>query len=480
MTTPPLRDNQLVALMHLIEHPRSAILLPMGFGKTRVTIEALEWFDWPRTLIVGTKEIVERAKVWSVEIEKWATEKPRISLVMGTPAQRIKALAADADVYITSRDNLVWLVKSGTREARKLLHQRSFPPFEAIVLDELSSYKSWNAGRTKAVRSLVRSSRPPKYVWGLTGTPVSNHYMDLFSEIGLIDGGETFGKSVTAFRDRYFEPDNPYKTFPKLVLKKGAREEIVKKLAGVSLSMGHEELRDLMPPLTVNQIEVPLDPKQIDGPKGYRTFMKNAVYGVLGTKVERRAGGPVTVPVLADWHISTPSIAALRGKALQFTAGFIYRDNGPVEFVNRNKLDMLAEIVDNLNGDPVLVFYRFREELDRIMKHIPGAVSIKERGSVERWNAGEISVLVAHPASAGHGLNLQFGGSQIVFTTVPDSQEQFSQAIARLHRPGQDNPVMAHILHTSGTWDDLAYANVMGKRATDQDLLEQLHHLLDS
>lgn len=474
---PPLRPNQLAAVMHMIDNPRQGLFLPMGFGKTRCTIEALEWFGWPRTLIVGTKQIVE--KVWPAEIEKWAEETPRVSLIAGTPVRRIAALAADADVYVISRDNLAWMVKDGVREVRKLLAIRSFPPFEAIVLDELSSYKSWRSSRFRAARALIeRKGQEPRIVWGLTGTPASDHLMDLFAESYLLDSGETFGRSVTDFRDRYFEPDNPYKPHPKYIPREGAESDIIGKLSGLALSMGHEAMEGLMPPLTISKVEIPMPSQMWDGPKGYRTFMANEVYGVLGYKSEQRETGTVQVPVLADWHISTNSVAALRAKGLQYTAGFIYREDRTVEHVNTLKLDMLTELIENLDGQPVLVFYRFKEEARRILERLPQTVEIKEPGAVDRWNDGKIPVLLAHPASAGHGLNLQFGGSHVIFTTIPDSQDQFSQGIARLHRPGQQQPVMAHILHTPGTWDDLAFSMVMNKRDTDARVLSHLEGIL--
>lgn len=476
MSLPPLRESQAAAVVEMLARPYLGVFLPMGFGKTRATIEALSLSGWPRTLIVATKRIV--ANVWPQEIDRWADKELRVSSVVGTAEQRTAALTEEADVYLVSRDNLAWLVKVGIKEARRRMHVRTYPRFEAIVLDELSSYKSPRSSRFKAAKTLTRGRNAPDIVWGLTGTPASDHLMDLWSEVFLIDGGETLGPTITGFRDRYFEPDNPYKPFPRLIPRDGAERQIFDRLGQSCLSMGSEVLEGLVPELTINEVPVPLEPHMWNGPKGYATFMEHAVYGVLGTKREKRESGTVEVPVLADWHISTASVASLRAKALQYTAGFIYHEDHTVEFVSNLKLDVVEELVESLNGDPVLIFYRFREELRRLQERFPEALTVDDKDALDEWNAGRVPILLAHPASAGHGLNLQQGGSQIIFTSVPDSQDQFAQGIGRLHRPGQRNPVMVHVLVTPGTWDPHALHRLQEKRETEDRLLNHLQDLL--
>ena len=477
MTGTPLRESQAVAILWALEHPRSGLFLPMGFGKTRLVIEALDFLDWPRTLVVAPKRVAE--DVWTSELPRWAPG-VRFSLVAGPPQKRLDALATPAQVYIISRDNLAWLVNDGLKKLRRMLHQKRTPHYEAIIIDELSSFKSRESNRFKALNALTNNaSTPADVVWGLTGTPASDSLLDLWPEMYILDKGESLGTSITAFRDKFFEPDNPYKLYPKMVPKDGAEQKIYELMKANCLSMSDSVMEGLIPDITHNRINVNLPHSLLEGPKSYASFMEHAVYGVLGYEtVQQKDGTLLKKAVLADWAIPTTGVAALRAKALQYTAGFIYREDHSVEQIHTAKLDTTQEIVENLNGDPLLIFYRFREERDALMKRFKGkARAISERDVIEDWNRGKVPVLLAHPQSAGHGLNLQFGGCNMLWTSMADSQQDFSQSVRRLLRPGQGRPVTVSRLAIPGTWDDLAYENVINKRRVEQDLLKHLEML---
>lgn len=470
----PLRPDQADAVMWMMEHPRGGLFLPMGFGKTLTTLTALQLFGQPRTLVVAPPTVAR--EVWPYEAEKWMPES-RLVLVAGSPAKRLKQLSEDADIYVLSNALLIWLLY----DALPALGRR-VAPWRAIVIDELSAFKDRRTERFKALNALTNHrTRPPQFVWGLTGTPASDHLMDIWAEMFILDKGESLGNSITRFRDRYFEPDNPYKPYPKYELRAGARDKIFKRIESRALSLGMNALKNLLPEMLVSPSYVTLPAKLLVGPKGYEEFRKNSVLGVLGLEKRKRGDGSTyTAPILADWAIPATSAAALRAKLMQFTAGFVYRDEGEPEYIHDLKLRRLLAIIEDLNGDPVLIFYRFREELRRIQEALPEAVHIKEPSAIDRWNRGEIPVLLAHPASAGHGLNLQHGGHNIVWTSVPDSQQLFAQGNHRLYRPGQTHPVSVNVLICPDTWDARAYDALADKASLEQALLEYLDKTRES
>ena len=472
--TDPLRDSQAAALLWALEHPRSGLFLPMGFGKTRVVLEGLSFHEWPRTLVVAPKRVAE--DVWPEQIEMW-TPGVTYSLAAGSAKERVAALAADAAIYIIGRDNLAWLVNQGLKEVRTMLGVRRNKPFEAIIIDELSSFKSHRSARFRALRSLTLNPKtPPHTVWGLTGTPASDNLMDLWAEVYVLDGGDALGKGLTNFRDRFFEPDNPHKPFPKMIPKAGAEQAIYQKLAGTCLSMGTDIMTGLIPEVTYNRINVTLPRKLRDE---YDTFMQHAVWGILGFETITQADGThLRRPILADNAIPTSGAASLRSKALQYTSGFLYDGAREVQRIHTAKLDAAEEIVESLDGDPLLVFYRFTAERDALKARLRDkAHFMKGPDVVKDWNKGKIPVLLAHPQSAGHGLNLQHGGCQMLWLSMPDSQQDWSQSVRRLLRPGQQRPVTVSRLAVTGTWDDPAYDNVMGKLRVEQALLTHLSAL---
>ena len=464
-----LRPYQEVARDWCLTNPRGGLFLDMGLGKTFTTLSALEWFGWPRTLVVAPKRVTE--KVWPAEVAKF-TPNARISLIAGTPGQRVKALQAKADLYCISRDNLSWLVDQGVSQAYG--RQRSKFRFDAIVLDELSSFKTHDSSRTKAAKKLCIGANP-EIVWGLTGTPMGNSMLSLFSEMLLIDKGETFGTSIVAFRQKYFELSNPFAPFPTWQLRPGAEQQIRDAIKPWTLSMTDDVLGDLLPEnLPPIVVEVPFTDKELKGSRSYTRFNQEFVYGVTGWKRNERGASEA---ILADWAIPTTTASALRNKLLQYTAGFIYRDDGSMEQINTNKLDVVTELVESLDGQPVMVFYRFLEERDALLRRFPSAVpteALDTPDGVDRWNRGEFPILVTHPASVGHGLNLQAGGHHQIWTTPPDSVELYQQGIKRLRRPGQQHPVSIFRLMTPGTWDVRAWDVVDGKVSLERALMDYL------
>lgn len=460
-------------------HPRGGLFLQMGFGKTRVVIEHLREVGRPRTLVIAPKKVAEL--VWPTELARWDPQ-ARVSAVVGTPVKRVRALQADADVFIISCDNLVWFVNDGIKAS-------GMAPFEAIVVDELSKFKANVSQRWRALRSLTLSRKaPPKYVWGLTGTPASEHLMDLWAEMFVIDGGVALGKRKGDYRDQYFVPDNPYKPHPKYILRqplagdkdrRSMQKRIFSRLEKSCISMEAEDLKATLPDLFITPVHVPLPQSLLDGPRGYNAFMREAVWGVLGRTTQRKSdGSTVTRPILADWALPTQSMSELRLKALQFTAGFLYRGaegaTRTVEHLHTEKLDMTVSLVEQLQGDPVVIFYRFQEERDRLERALSGTRHINDPQVIDDWNAGRVPVLLANPKSAGHGLNLQHGGCHQIWTSLPDSQQEWSQGIHRLLRPGQSRPVTVQVLITPGTWDTVAWDSLQQKLRTEQQLLTHL------
>lgn len=471
MTCEPLRAEQVEAVARILTTKRIGLFLPMGFGKTRATITALTLAGLPRTLVVAPR--LAAKDTWPAELEKTA---PGVSYawIGGTPEQRVEKLCGDETVHIISRDLLNWLTTTGLKQVRRRIGRVT--RYDAVVVDELSGFKHHNSQRTKALNQLVNNQNPPTYVIGLTGTPASNGYMDLFSEMKIIDGGQALGTYVIHYRDRYFEADNPYSPYPKYVLRRGADKEIEDRIAPRVMSLTDDNLRKLLPDIMYKEVPVPLPEKLLYGPRGYRTFMEHSVFGVL----EKKSVNGVVVPQLADWAIPAATKAVLRMKALQYTAGFIYRDDHTAEVIHRNKLDRLKEIVEDLDGDPVLIAYAFQWEADQILRMFPKAVSVKDKNFVERWNSGDIPVALAHPASAGHGLNLQFGGANMVWTTLTDNAELWQQFNRRLYRPGQTRPVSIQVLVTPGTYDPDVYSALQGKVSLEESLRSHLTNVMSN
>lgn len=429
---PPLHNYQKQAIDFLHEQPRAALCMEIGLGKTRTVLEAITPEHLP-CLVVAPKRVAEMT--WPVERDKW---RPDLSLVVaaGSPAQRRHALDAGADVTVIGRDVLADAITK-------------HPRYKTLVLDELSGYKDRSTARWKAARKIAV---PASYVWGLTGTPAPNGLMDLWAQIALLDSGARLGKTLTGFRERFFRPTDrlPNGVVIGWELRPGADETIHRLLDDIALSMKASDLLSDLPSMTVNVVSVDMPP----GSRSfYRTLKRDLVadLDLLG------------VPIAAA------SAGVLTNKLSQVAAGFVYDENKDARWLHYDKLDALAEVLDGADGS-VLVFYRYRAEAEAIRTRFPAARMVDSPGALTEWNKGKVPLLLAHPASAGHGLNLQHGGHVIVWTSLDWSLELWQQANGRLARQGQRYPVIVHVLQSEDTVDGAILQRLQGK-ATVQDAL---------
>ena len=416
-----------------------------------------EEFAIRKALVIAPKRVAE--DTWSREQAKWEHLKHlKVVKVMGTKDKRLAALKEQADIYIINRENVEWLVETlGTRWR-----------FDAVVIDELSSFKSAKSKRWKALRKVIFGSR---YVYGLTGTPASNGYLDLWPEMYLLDHGERLGKTLGAYRSTYFNPGahKGHVVF-EWRLKPGARERIDARLSDICLSMSKEDWLDL-PELTYNTIPVQLDSK---ARKLYDQFKRDKLLPLVHEheKLAVAQGMDYDTAVVGDMA------AQVSGKLLQMANGAVYDDDGEVFHIHDAKLDMLAEIADTSAGQPILVFYNYKHDLKRLQERFPDAVKMGGEDVISAWNRGEIPMLLCQPASAGHGLNLQDGGHIIVWFGLTWSLELYQQANDRLHRMGQRSAVIVHHLVAEDTIDEKVMAALTAKDATQKGLLDALKQYL--
>lgn len=451
--TPELRDYQRLAVAHLHANPRAALFLDMGLGKTAITLSALTEDHLP-AIVFAPKRVAEN--VWEAERDIWRPDLS-ISVAKGSPTQRSVALHANADITVIGRDNQA-----------DVLAARPSRPWRTVIIDELSGYKGGRkTARWKTARKLIHTKGSAvTNVWGLTGTPIPNGLMDLWAQIYLLDGGERLHPNVTTYRSRYFRPGRVLNNgiVSEWVLREGAEAAIHEKVSDICLSMGTEGRVEL-PPVTFNDVNVVLPPRAL---KAYREMRDTLV---------------TTLDLVGSDVLHTAANAAvMTAKLSQVTSGFLYGDNysldGTVTTVHREKTSAVLEIVEG-TGSPVLVFYRFKEELRALQAALPAARTIDEPGVIADWNAGEVPVLLAHPQSAGHGLNLQHGGHTIVWTSLPWSAEEWDQANKRLARSGQSNPVLIHVVFArtesgAATVDHLIRERLTGKASVQQFLLDHL------
>ena len=416
-----------------------------------------EEFAIRKALVIAPKRVAE--DTWSREQAKWEHLKHlKVVKVMGTKDKRLAALKEQADIYIINRENVEWLVETlGTRWR-----------FDAVVIDELSSFKSAKSKRWKALRKVIFGSR---YVYGLTGTPASNGYLDLWPEMYLLDHGERLGKTLGAYRSTYFNPGahKGHVVF-EWRLKPGARERIDARLSDICLSMSKEDWLDL-PERTYNTIPVQLDSK---ARKLYDQFKRDKILPLVHEheKLAVAQGMDYDTAVVGDMA------AQVSGKLLQMANGAVYDDDGEVFHIHDAKLDMLAEIADTSAGQPILVFYNYKHDLKRLQERFPDAVKMGGEDVISAWNRGEIPMLLCQPASAGHGLNLQDGGHIIVWFGLTWSLELYQQANDRLHRMGQRSAVIVHHLVAEDTIDEKVMAALTAKDATQKGLLDALKQYL--
>lgn len=455
------RRHQRLAEEFCMTHSHAGLLLDMGLGKTVVTLTVLhrllyEQFALNKALVIAPKRVAE--DTWSREAEKWDhLADLRVVKVLGTAKQREAALRQDGDVYVINRENVVWLVET----------LGSHWPFDGIVIDELSSFKSSRSKRWRALRRVVGCAN---YVYGLTGTPAPGGYIDLWPEMYLLDRGQRLGRTLGEYRNTYFNPGaHKGHIVYEWRLKQGAKERIDAKLADLCLSMSKEDWLDL-PERTYNTIPVTLTAA---ARKLYDQFQREKILPLL-----RQADGLHLAESedaeTYDSAVIGDMAAQVSGKLLQMANGAVYDDNGEVFHIHDAKLEALEELADTNPGQPLLVFYTYKHDLSRIRERFPGAVQIKDSETIRDWNEGRIPMLLCHPASAGHGLNLQTGGHIIVWFGLPWSLELYQQANDRLHRMGQTQGVIVHHLVAQGTLDERVMSVLAGKQATQKSLLDAL------
>lgn len=442
-TTPVLHTYQREAVEFISRPGGSALFLDMGLGKTAICLSALTE-DMLPVLVTAPKRVAEN--VWPEERDLWRPDLT-IAVAAGRPADRKRALESGADIVVIGRDNLADAVPYRGR-------------FRTFILDELSGFKSPKSGRFKDAKKITSDVGVTR-VWGLTGTPEPNGEMDLWAQMYILDGGEALGKSITGFRNRYFQPGQqlPSGTITSWDIREGARENILKRMEPLGLSMSTEGRVDL-PPVTYNTISFPLP---ADARKIYQTMKRDMVLGL---------------ELLGEIH-SAGTAAILSQRLEQIATGFLYADDqdlrdGAFSPIHSEKSKLVQEIVEG-TGSPVLVAYRFKAELRRLKGSLGKlAHTLDEPDAVARWNRGELPVLLVHPASAGHGLNLQRGGHTMVWATVPWSLEEYQQTNKRLARQGQKHPVIIHHLVAQHTVDEAKLQRLEEKKTVQQALLDHL------
>lgn len=447
------RKHQQLAGDFLREHNRAALLLDMGLGKTVITLTRLSElfadFAIEKALVIAPKRVAE--DTWTREAAKW-DHLAGLSVVpvLGDQKHRLAALSAPGDIYVINRENVQWLVETCGK----------YWDFDAIVIDELSSFKSPKAKRWRCLKRVAKLAR---IVWGLTGTPAGNGYIDLWPEMFLIDGGERLGHTLGEFRTKWFSPGaHKGNIVYEWRLRPGAKEDIDRRLSDICLSMSKEDWLTL-PPVVHNTVAVRMDTKE----RGlYDRLRRDCVLPLLG--------GELADMKSFDQAIVGGTAATLSGKLLQMANGAVYDEDGGVVHIHDRKLDALADIAEEAHGQSLLVFYSYRHDIDRIRERFPQAVEIGGAETIRAWNAGEIPMLLCHPASAGHGLNLQQGGHIIVWFGLPWSLELYQQANARLNRMGQGQSVIVHHVVCEGTLDEKVLSALTEKDAVQKGLLNAL------
>ncbi len=431
------------ALDFILHRDAAGIFLECGLGKTAVTLTAIvellhNYFEASRVLVIAPLRVAEN--IWQEEAGKWDHLKHlRFAKVLGSRKERIRALQTEADIYLLNRENVKWLVD----------YCNSSWPFDMVVLDELSSFKSPRAQRFKALKKV----RPLiKRVVGLTGTPAPNGLIDLWSQVYLMDRGERLGRTLTGYRQRYFLPDkrNQHVIFT-YKPKKGAEEAIYNKLSDICVSMKSRDYLKI-PQRTDNIVPVQLPPEAMEK---YRQLERDLLLPLL------------------EGDVVAGSAGVLANKLLQITGGAVYDEDGEVQEIHDVKIKALEDLVEAANGKPVLIYYGYRHDLERIQKTLgPDSRVLKTSGDIEDWNKGEVPVMLAHPASAGHGLNLQEGGSTVIWFGLPWSLELYQQANARIHRQGQKDTVVVHHLVAKNTVDEDVMKVLANKEAGQEALLQ--------
>ena len=439
-------DYQRYAIEFIENHPIAAILLDMGMGKTAITLMAVEYLMYEMFVIYKVLVVcpLRVTRTWKDEMEKWEQLRgTRYSVVTGTAAQRKKALEADADIYIINRENVPWLVDKCDIPFQ----------FDMVVVDELSSFKNHQTARHKAMMKV----RPfIKRIVGLTGTPASQGLMDLFAEFKVLDMGARLGRFIGQYRLNYFKPDKvngpivySYKLLP------GAEERIYEKIQDITISMKAVNFLD-MPELISNEYPVYLDEGEM---QKYEELKKDLI---------------LSTP---EHEVTAANAASLVNKLSQMANGAVYTDDKNVITFHDKKLDALEDVIESANGKPLLVAYWFKHDYTRIVERLKKIgvdyMKIDTEESITKWNNGEIPVALIHPASAGHGLNLQQGGNTMVWFGITWSLELYQQCVCRLYRQGQNERTVTIIhLISKGTIDEKIMKALSEKDNTQSSLID--------
>ena len=442
-------NYQAFATNFILEHPVAAVFLDMGLGKSVITLSAifdlcLDSFLVRKVLVIAPLRVAR--DTWPTEIEKWDhLNGLTYSVAVGSEIERKAALRQQVSVYIINRENVSWLIE-----------QSGLPfDYDMIVIDELSSFKSYQA---KRFRSLLKARPTVQRIVGLTGTPSTNGLMDLWAEFRILDLGKRLGRFITHFRDEYFRPDKrngqvvySYKPLP------GAEDAIYKQISDITISMRAADYLD-MPECVMNQVKVTLSEKE------------RKIYDTLRSDL---------VVSLGSEEIDAGNAASLSNKLSQLANGAVYGDDKRVFSAHDKKLDALEDLIEAANGKPVLVAYWFKHDLERIKQRFT-VREIKTSQDIIDWNAGDIPVAVIHPASAGHGLNLQAGGSTLIWFGLTWSLELYQQTNARLWRQGQQaETVVIHHIITAGTIDEQIMAALDKKDKTQSALIDAVKATLE-
>jgi len=432
-------EYQRYATDFILTHPVAAVFLEMGLGKSVITLTALfdlilDMFLIRKVLVIAPLRVAR--DTWPSEIRKWDhLSGLTFSVAIGSETERKTALMQTADIYIINRENVDWLItKSGIPF-----------DFDMVVIDELSSFKSHQAKRFK---SLLKARPKVKRIVGLTGTPSSNGLMDLWAEFRLLDLGQRLGRYISHYRNAYFVPDKrnaevifSYKPLP------GAEQQIYDRISDITISMKSCDYLKL-PECVINEVPILMDDKEM------------AVYDQFREDM---------VAKLRDTEIDAANAAVLSGKLLQMANGAVYDEEKNSHLIHDRKLDALEDLIEGANGKSVLIAYWYQHDAERIKARFP-VREIKTSKDIEDWNAGRISAAIIHPASAGHGLNLQSGGSTLIWFGLTWSLELYQQTNARLHRQGQTDTVVIHHIIAKGTIDEQVM-NALRKKEKTQDAL---------
>ena len=438
-------DYQAYATDFILTHPEAAVLLDMGLGKSVITLTAiqelcLDAFEISRVLVIAPLRVAR--DTWPAELQKWDhLQGLSYSVAVGNEKERLAALMRPAFLHIINRENVQWLVEDSGLPFQ----------YDMIVIDELSSFKSWQAKRFK---SLLKVRPSVKRIVGLTGTPSSNGLMDLWAEFRLLDMGQRLGRFITRYREAYFVPDKrsmqqifSYKPRP------GAEDEIYRKIGDITISMrATDHLK--MPECIMNRVLVGMsdDEQQV-----YDQMKEQLIVQVKGKEID------------------AVNAAALSGKLCQMANGAVYTEEKDTVQIHDRKLDALEDLIEGANGKPLLVAYWFKHDLKRIQERFPAAREIRTSKDISDWNAGKIPLAVIHPASAGHGLNLQAGGSTLVWFGLTWSLELYQQTNARLWRQGQTaSTVVIHHIMTKGTIDVQIMQALERKDKTQSALIDAI------